>query len=102
MAAQIWLVCAGTAYIIKLAYHQSYAKYSAGSVLTAHLMRHVVDVDKVMEIDYLIGDDAYKRDWTPLRRERHGIIAFNLHTIRGCLAAVRHFVGHFLHRCWSR
>lgn len=97
IAAQIWLVCAGTAYIVKLAYHQSYAKFSAGSVLTAHLMQHVIDVDKVMAIDYLIGDDFYKRDWTPLRRERYGIIAFNLRTVRGCLAAARHFAGHFWH-----
>lgn len=97
IAAQIWLVCAGTAYIVKLAYHQNYAKFSAGSVLTAHLMQHVIDVDKVMAIDYLIGDDGYKRDWTPLRRERHGIIAFNLHTVRGCLAAARHLAGRFWH-----
>lgn len=97
IAAQIWLVCAGTAYIVKLAYHQNYAKFSAGSVLTAHLMQHVIDVDKVMAIDYLIGDDGYKRDWTPLRRERHGIIAFNLRTVHGCLAAARHFAGHFWH-----
>ncbi|MCB1777870.1 MAG: GNAT family N-acetyltransferase [Candidatus Competibacteraceae bacterium] len=97
IAAQIWLVCAGTAYIVKLAYHRNYAKFSAGSVLTAHLMQHVIDIDKVMAIDYLIGDDRYKQDWTPLRRERHGIIAFNLRTVRGCLAAAQHFAGHFLH-----
>ncbi|MCP5158263.1 MAG: GNAT family N-acetyltransferase [Gammaproteobacteria bacterium] len=102
VAAQIWLVCAGTAYIVKLAYHQSYAKCSVGSVLTAHLMQHVINVDKVVEIDYLIGDDAYKRDWTPLRRERYGIVAFNMHTVRGCLAALRHFAGHFWHQSWSR
>lgn len=98
IAAQIWLVCSGTAYIVKLAYHQSYARYSAGSVLTAHMMKHVIDIDKVVKIDYLIGDDEYKRDWTPLRRERYGIIGFNLRTARGCLAASRHFAGHFWHR----
>ncbi len=96
IAAQIWLVCAGTAYIVKLAYHLSYAKYSAGSVLTAHLMEHVIDVDRVMEIDYLIGDDLYKRDWTPLRRERYGIIAFNMTTTSGIFQSIRHFSGKIL------
>lgn len=91
VAAQIWIVHGGIAAIYKLAYDERYAKLSAGSILTAHLMQHVIDVDKVEEIDYLTGDDAYKKDWMSDRRERWGILAFNLRTPGGILAAARHF-----------
>jgi len=90
IAAQIWIVYAGIAAIYKLAYDERFAKLSAGSILTAHLMEHVIDVDKVHEIDYLTGDDSYKKDWMSDRRERWGILAFNLRTLGGVLAALQH------------
>ena len=34
------------------------------------LMRHVIDVDQVREVDFGSGDDAYKKDWMSDRRER--------------------------------
>jgi hypothetical protein len=90
VAAQIWIVSEHHANIYKLAYDQSYARLSLGSVLTAHLMEHVIDVDKVNEVDYLTGDDAYKKDWMSHRRERWGIMAFNLRTAHGIAAGGRH------------
>jgi hypothetical protein len=93
VAAQLWLVGNGKANIVKLAYDRDYAKTSAGTVLSAALMRHVIDVDRVDEIDYLIGDDAYKRDWMSCRRERRGLIAFNPAFPRGLLGAARHSAG---------
>jgi hypothetical protein len=83
IAAQIWIVNGGRAAIYKLAYDQAYASYSAGTILTAHLMRHVLDTDNVREVDYLIGDDAYKRDWMTDRRLRMGIVAYHPSTLRG-------------------
>ena len=47
------------------------------------LMEHVIDKDKVAEVDFLIGDDAYKRDWMSDRRERWGIIAQGPRTLAG-------------------
>ena len=91
VAAQIWIVHAGIAAIYKLAYDERFAKLSAGSILTAHLMQHVIDIDKVHEVDYLTGDDAYKKDWMSDRRERWGIAAFNLRTPLGMLAAAWNF-----------
>jgi Acetyltransferase (GNAT) domain len=91
VAAQIWIVHAGIAAIYKLAYDERFAKLSAGSILTAHLMQHAIDIDKVHEVDYLTGDDAYKKDWMSDRRERWGIAAFNLRTPLGMLAAAWHF-----------
>ncbi len=93
IAAQIWIVNGGIANIYKLAYDAHYAKLSAGSVLSAHLMEYVIDVDKVREVDYLTGDDAYKKDWMSERRERWGIVAFNPRTPRGLFAAALHIGG---------
>ena len=45
------------------------------------------------DVDYLSGDDAYKKDWMNLRRERRGIVAFNRRRPGGILAAARHFGG---------
>jgi len=92
-AAQIWIVHGGTAAIYKLAHNTQFNKLSIGSMLTATLMEHVIDVDKVTVIDYLTGDDAYKKDWMSHRRERWGIVAYNPYTPRGLLAAIRHFGG---------
>ena len=69
-AAQIWFVAHGKASIFKLAYDEDWKQYSAGSILTNYLMQYVIDVDKVEEIDFLTGNDAYKKDWMTERRER--------------------------------
>lgn len=89
-AAQIWIVHNQVASIFKLAYDERFSHLSAGSILTASMMQHVIDVDKVGEVDYLTGDDSYKRDWMSHRRERWGIVAFNPHTLPGAVSAVRH------------
>jgi hypothetical protein len=97
-AAQLWMVDNGVASIYKLAYDERFSKLSVGSILTAQLMQHVIDVDRVREVDYLSGDDSYKRDWMPHRRERHGIVAFNPRTLYGALAALRHAGGRVFER----
>jgi hypothetical protein len=93
LAAQLWLVGEGKANIFKLAYVQGSEKLSVGSVLTAAMMEHAMDVDRVREVDYLSGDEPYKADWMSKRRERVGLIAFDLLRWRGLMAAARHFVG---------
>ena len=96
LAAQLWLVQGGKANIYKLAYVEGQEKLSAGSVLTAALMQHSMDVDRVQEVDYLTGDDAYKADWMAQRRERVGLVAFDTRRPRGWLAAGRHFAGRWV------
>ena len=98
VASQLWLVAGDRAQIVKLAYDPAFRHLSVGTVLTARLMQFVIEQDQVNEIDYLIGDDAYKRDWTPQRRERHGIVAFNPSSPRGLALAARHCAGRLLHK----
>jgi hypothetical protein len=83
VASQIWLVSEGTAYIFKLAYHEEYKRLSPGTVLTAYMMEHVIDKDRVSRIDYLTGDDDYKKNWMSVRTERLGVAAYNPRTLRG-------------------
>jgi CelD/BcsL family acetyltransferase involved in cellulose biosynthesis len=92
-AAQIWIVHAGIASIYKMAYDQKFRDLSVGTYLTTRLMEFAIDVDKVTEIDYLTGDDRYKKDWMSHRRERWGILALNPRTPRGILAIARHVGG---------
>lgn len=89
IAAQFWIVADNTAYIFKLAYDDDYKKYSIGTILTAKMMEYVIDVDKVDIVDYLCGDEDYKKDWMSNRRERWGVMGFNTSTKNGCIAYVK-------------
>jgi hypothetical protein len=97
VAAQIWLVAFGRAEIFKLAYDKTQKQYSPGTLLTAHLLEHVMDVDKVSEVDYLSGDDPYKATWMTERRERWGMVTFDLWTLGGAMGALRQAVSNLLH-----
>jgi len=95
-AAQLWIVNGGVASIYKLAYDERFAPLSLGTILTAQLMEHALDVDKVREVDYLSGDDRYKKDWMSKRRERLGILAFNPRTVHGFVEMLRQVGGRAL------
>jgi CelD/BcsL family acetyltransferase involved in cellulose biosynthesis len=73
VAAQLWFVCHDKAVIFRLAYDKAWKSYSPGSILTCFLMEYVIDTDKVEEIDFLTGNDAYKQDWMSVRRERYAM-----------------------------
>lgn len=70
VAAQLWFVRHNMASIFRLAYDKAWRQYSTGSILTSFLMEYVIDTDRVEEIDFLTGNDAYKPDWMSERRER--------------------------------
>ena len=91
VAAQIWFVKDGTASIYKLAYDSRFARLGVGTVLTAALAEHALDVDKVCEIDFLTGDDAYKAEWMTHSRPLVGLIAFDTRSPSGLLSAALHF-----------
>lgn len=72
-AAQLWFVVHGKANIFKLAYDEKWKQYSPGSILIRLMMEYVIEKDQVEEIDFLMGNDAYKQDWMSERRERWGL-----------------------------
>ncbi|MCY4756645.1 GNAT family N-acetyltransferase [Pelomonas aquatica] len=98
VAAQIWIVANGRADIYKLAYDEAHKALAPGTLLTALLMEQAIDVDGVLEIDYLIGDDPYKAAWMSRRRERFGLVAYDPLTPRGLLGLTRQAVG----EAWRR
>jgi CelD/BcsL family acetyltransferase involved in cellulose biosynthesis len=86
-AVQLWLVNEGTASIYKLAYDSAYRAWSPGTLLTMHMIEHVVREDGVTRLDYLTGDDAYKRDWMSSREMMKRICIANPRTARGIRVA---------------
>lgn len=93
IAAQLWIVCHGRAEIYKVAYDEGFKAYAPGTLLTALLMKHAIEVDQVAEVDYLIGDDPYKKTWMSHRRERWGVIAYNPRSLAGLAGWLRETMG---------
>jgi len=95
-AAQFWIVKDGIAYIYKVAYEEEFTKLSVGAVALFKMFQHVLNHENVREIDFLTGDDAYKRDWMSHSREMVGLVAFNKRTVRGLASASWHVGGRTL------
>ena len=89
VATQFWICSDGVSYIYKLAQDPNYNDLSVGALLTAHMFEQAIDVDKVSEIDFGVGDEAFKQDWTDARRQFVGLQALNRRTLRGCLLSLR-------------
>lgn len=83
VAGQLWLVHGSTAFIYKLAYSEASASYSPGTLLTMRMIEFVVKTDGVTKLDYLTGDDAYKREWMSTRHEMYRIRCSSLTSCRG-------------------
>jgi hypothetical protein len=101
IAAQVWIVNSGKATIYKLAHDQRYDEFSSGSTLTTHLIQHVLEVDKVREIDFGSGDDPYKKNWLSQRRERWGILAMNPRSLAGCMGILQNVGGRAAKNAWQ-
>jgi hypothetical protein len=89
VAAQVWMVAGGRADIYKLAHDEAHKETSPGTLLTTLLMQHAFEVDNVQVVDYLSGDDAYKRLWMSEVCERRALLAYNLRQPRGLALAAR-------------
>ena len=82
IAAQCWTVENSIAYIHKLAHLESHKHLSAGTILSAALFRHVIDIDRVTLVDFGTGDQAYKADWMETVRPRYRIDCLNPARVR--------------------
>ncbi len=85
VATQLWITTKDKAIIYKLCYDEAYKKQSVGTILSHELFRIAIDEDGVSEIDYGVGDEAYKRDWMDGVRQITGIEAICGRTVSGAL-----------------
>lgn len=95
VAAQIWFVAHGKAYIFKLAHRKTYTEHSVGTVLTAFLFEHVIGEDGVTYVDFLTGDDDYKKDWMNHCRPLYGVQLCNTKTTVGLSMSLANTVSRF-------
>ncbi len=93
VAAQLWVVRAGHAIVLKLAHDEACKAHSPGTVLTALMLRHLLDEEHVTRIDFGRGDDGYKQGWATQRRQRIGLLLANPLRLAGAAALLRHTAG---------
>lgn len=93
VAVLIAFVTAGAATLYGTAYDPRYKGFSVGSLVFLYVMEHLLDVDRVREVDFGRYDYPYKSLWVSRRREFRGIIAFNAKTLPGVLQLARHDLG---------
>jgi hypothetical protein len=89
IAAQFWILWQGQAIIFKLAYDKAWNKFSPGTLLTMHMVKEVLEEDRVRELNFGRGDDDYKKLWMSERRERWGIEAVNPKSAAGFVRALK-------------
>ncbi len=93
VAVQLWVVWDGSAIVLKLAHDEAFKAHSPGTVLTALMLRHLLEQARVGRIDFGRGDDAYKRGWASERRQRIGFLLVNPWHPAGAAALLRHAAG---------
>jgi CelD/BcsL family acetyltransferase involved in cellulose biosynthesis len=85
----------------KLAHDESDRARSPGTVLTAAMLRFLLDREDIAEVDLGRGDDAYKALWAGRRRQRIGILLANPRRLDGLAALGRHLLGRVRARALS-
>jgi hypothetical protein len=95
IAAQYWMVSPAGATVLKLAHDDADRAVSPGTVLTAFMIRRLIE-DGTAVIDFGRGDDPYKRGWVSERRERIGLVGYNPRSRQGLGALARHEGGRVL------
>lgn len=77
VAVQFWVVAGGVASVLKLAHDEAFRRLSPGTVLTAMMIRHVLERDRPALLDFGRGDDGYKQGWVGHRRQMVGMLLVN-------------------------
>lgn len=88
-AAQLWVRIGRAWAVFKLAYDPRFADYSVGTLLTAHLIEGFFVGNGFDTLDFLSGDDAYKRDWMAERRQHWGYEAISGRSLVGHLLRLK-------------
>lgn len=93
VAVQFWVVENRCATVLKLAHDEAFKSLSPGTVLTAMMIRCLVEQDSARTLDFGRGDDDYKQLWTDTRRQFGGWIVANPRRLAGLQAILRHWAG---------
>ncbi|MEM7224841.1 MAG: GNAT family N-acetyltransferase [Pseudomonadota bacterium] len=99
VATQLSLLSGTTAFQYKMAYDETLAtnpaakNLSVGTVMILRLLEHLIEVDKVAEFDFGVGDEGFKSEWCTQRREIWGLMALNPRSPAGLAGAIRHVGG---------
>ncbi len=93
LAAQWWTVEGGVATLHKLVHDEAAGALSPGTVLTAWMIRRLIEEEHVRMLDFGRGDDPYKRSWTTERHVRAGMLIVDPLSVRGSLTMARQRVG---------
>jgi CelD/BcsL family acetyltransferase involved in cellulose biosynthesis len=96
VAAQLWVLKDRRAIVLKLAHDEAFKDNSPGTVLTALMLRRLLDQEHVVRIDFGRGDDAYKQGWAAQRQQRIGVLLVNPWRATGLAALTRHALGRII------
>jgi len=93
-AVQLWIRVGASWGVFKLAYDPRFRDLSVGTILTARMIESFFAAGPFAELDFLSGDDSYKKDWMADRREHYGFEAIAGRTLAGRLLRLkRRFAG---------
>jgi hypothetical protein len=92
-AVQFWIMEHGQATVLKLAHDEAFKTHSPGTVVTAWMIRYMLEREHAVTLDFGRGDDPYKQDWVSSRRQRIGLMLINPRRLGGMIALVRHAMG---------
>ncbi len=102
IAVQFWLLHDGGAGcwagVQKLAHDEAHRRWAPGTVLTALMVRHLLEQDGAAALDFGRGDDPYKRSWTGERRQRVGVVLAAPWRAAGAVQIARHWAGRWRRR----
>ena len=98
VAAQYWTVEQGHAILHKLVHDETSRAQSPGTVLTAWMIRRLIEEEQVTTLDFGRGDDPYKRQWATERQQRAGLVLADPWHPLGAAALLRQAGGDALRR----
>ena len=93
VAVQIWVVTGNRATVLKLAHDEAFKAHSPGTVLTALMLRHLLDREHVAEIDFGRGDDPVQEGLGVAAAAADRVLLVNSWRMSGIAALLRHAAG---------
>ena len=91
-AMQMWIIADNVAQCLRISQSKRFADLPLDEMVTERITAHLIDVDRVVELDFGYIVEQFAAQWAPRTRQRFGIVAFNPRTRRGFRGSLRHIV----------